>query len=99
MKGVEGRDHLSDKSLAKERKERAIPMARTLLVLALLCLTVGPAVALLGGGWGAGVLIFCAGVVLFGVRSLLEGGDRAVGLVMIAAGSMAAVADLVRLLL
>ncbi|WP_166172622.1 hypothetical protein [Rubrobacter tropicus] len=63
------------------------------------CLLGGPVLALLTGGGGGGVLVFCVGLILVGVRTLMGGGDRTVGWVMVFVGALAAVADLTRLLL
>lgn len=74
-------------------------MARTLLLLAFVLFISGPVILLLTGSFAIGALIFSGGVVLLGVRSLVENHDRAVGWALILVGSLAAVADLARLLL
>lgn len=74
-------------------------MARLVLLSAAVLLVLGPVAVLLGGGLGAGVLLFSLGVVLLGVHSLLEGRDRTVGWVLIFVGATAALGDLARILL
>lgn len=72
---------------------------KTVSLLAAASLAAGPMLAVLTGGPGAGVLVFCAGLVLLGVRALMGDGDRAVGWVLVLVGALAAVADLIRMLL
>lgn len=68
-------------------------------IAAAACLLGGPVLALLTGGAGIGVLVFCAGVILVGAWTLMGEADRAVGWVMVFVGALAALADLTRLLL
>ena len=73
-------------------------MTRALLASAFVLLVAGPLVVILAGSLTVGVLIFSAGVVLLGIRTLVEG-DRTVGSVLVAIGALTAVADLARLAL
>lgn len=48
-------------------------------IAAAACLLGGPVLALLTGGAGFGVLVFCAGVILVGAWTLMGEANRAVG--------------------
>ena len=74
-------------------------MARALLLSAFFLFLGGPAVVLLAGSFATGALVFSADVALFGVWSLVENRDRAVGWALVAVGTLTAAADLARLLL
>jgi hypothetical protein len=84
---------------APARRRGGAGAKNVLGVVAAVFLVVGPVVALLTAGAGFGVLVFCAGLILFGVWTLMGDGDQAVGWVMVFVGALAAAADLTRLVL
>ena len=68
-----------------------------MLPSAFLLIVGAPIIGLLVGSWEIGVLFFAPGVILLGIRTLLEDQDRTVGWVLVMIGSVTAVADLMRL--
>lgn len=70
-----------------------------MLILAFSLLVGGPVIFAVTGVLEPGALIFCAGVVLVGFYSLVSSQDKAVSWVLIFVGTLAAAAEIMRLLL